>query len=280
MFDDRNSQSAATGPGQGKAGIATLALGSSAAKLNMNKTQVIPRHPEASVESKSGSVVARLAPRKLMQEGFVPSGYLWDVLLRVSDLAASQRKKVAIFTVEGVAGMGKSALGEIITRFGLPGYKPPQIRVMETDNYLPDLCDSPDGKPYLRRQDGEQFSSNARSFLKAVDWKGFLADFERQKTGAQVVFLVGLYGMYFYAKLERPDPPAARILIQGPDELALLQAMKRDGADSKHAVSLKVRQRIKEDFLERYVYVNVDARRPWLERPRQPLKTKSVVNSA
>ncbi len=171
--------------------------------------------------------------------------------------------------------MGKTALGEIIARFGLPGYQPHQIVVMETDNYLPALCLSSEGKQYLQRRDGEQSPSDARYFLQAIDWKGFLADFERQKAGKQVVFLVGLYGMYFYDKLEKPDPPAARILIQGPDELALTQAMKRDGTDTKHAVSLKVWQRIEEDFPQPYVCVTVDSGRPWLEKRRQPLKTKS-----
>jgi hypothetical protein len=216
-----------------------------------------------------------LAPRKLILEGQVPSGYLWDVLLRVSDLAASQRKHIAVFTIEGVAGMGKTALGEIIIRFGLPGYQPHQIVVMETDNYLPALCISPTGKQYVQRRDGEHFPSDARYFLKAIDWKGFLADFEGQTTGERAVFLVGLYAMYFYGNLQRPDPPAARILIQGPDELALTQAMKRDGTDSKHAVSLRVWQRIKEDFPQRYICVTVDSDQPWLEKPRQPLKPKS-----
>jgi hypothetical protein len=240
-----------------------------------NKTQAIaPGNLERLVVSRSHSIVARLAPRKLILDSQVPSGYLWDVLLRVSDLAAGQRKKIAIFTIEGVAGLGKTALGEIITRFGLPGYQPQKIAVMETDNYLPALCASPDGKQYLQRRDGEQFPSDARNFLKAIDWKRFLADFEFLELGKQAVFLVGLYAMYFYSKLEPPELPVARILIQGPDELALTQAMKRDGTDSKHAVSLKVWQRIKEDFPQPYVYVTVDAGRPWLGKRRRPLETK------
>ncbi len=220
--------------------------------------------------------MARLTPRKLILEGQVPSRYLWDVLLRVSDLAAGHQNNPSTFTIEGVAGIGKTALGEIIARFGLPGYQPHQIVVMETDNYLPALFLSPDGRQYLQRRDGEQFSSDARHFLKAIDWQGFLADFECQKTGKRVVFLVGLYGMYFNGKLERPDSPMARILILGPDELALTQAMKRDGTDAKHAVSLRVWQRIEEDFPQPYVFVNVDSGQAWLEKPRQPLRTKTA----
>lgn len=233
------------------------------------------RNFEKHAASKPPSIVARLAPRKLILEGQVPSGYLRDILLRVSDLATSQRKNIAVFTIEGIAGIGKTALGEIIAQFGLPGYQAHQIVVMETDNYLPALCVSPDGKQYLQRRDGQKFSSDATNFLKAIDWKGFLADFARQKVGKRALFLVGLYAMYFYAKLERPDPPVVRILVQGPDELALTRAMKRDGTDSKHAVSLKVWQRIKEDFPPQRVYLTVNAGRPWLEKPRQALRTKS-----
>jgi hypothetical protein len=222
--------------------------------------------------SKPHSIVARPAPRKLVLEGQAPTGYLQDAFLRVSDLVATHRKGVAVFTIEGVAGVGKTALGEIIIRFGLPGYRRDQIAVMETDHYLPALLVSSDGKKYLQCRDGEQFSSEARNYMKAIDWKGFVNDFKRQNAGRRAVFLVGLYAMYFYSKLERPEPPVARILVQGPNELALTQAMRRDGTDAKHAVSLNAWQKIKEDFPQQHFSVTVDAGRPWLDNRRQPLK--------
>jgi hypothetical protein len=159
-----------------------------------------------------------------------------------------------------------------MVRFGLPGYQPDQIAVMETDHYLPALLVSFDGKPFLQSRDGKQFSTDARNFLKAVDWNGFLNDFIHQNAGRRAVFLIGLYAMYFYRKLERPEPPVARILVQGPNELALTQAMKRDGTDAKHAVSLKVWQKIKEEFPTQQFNVTVNAGRRWLDKPRPPLK--------
>jgi hypothetical protein len=66
---------------------------------------------ERGMAAKNHSIVVRQAPRKLVLEGQVPTSYLQDVFLFVADLVAGHRKGVAVFTIEGVAGIGKTALG-------------------------------------------------------------------------------------------------------------------------------------------------------------------------
>ena len=203
------------------------------------------------------------------------------ILDRIGQLVESQDSRAPVeLTLEGVAGLGKTTLAEIIQRTGVGKIKPQRIAVMHTDFYLPEqkIEDSHGSRMVLINSNGRFVLKEGSNIFIYMDWDRFMDDYNKiVASKKRLVVMDGLYAMKFCEHINKSLGTSLRsirrIAIQAPRGISRNRALKRDGTGDRHEASLLGFSKIQKEFNSFPFSLTISSNVPFYEDQRAPIKT-------